>query len=1533
MQNELLNEEIKNAFIKYENSIYKLNEKYKGYLIDIKDYKNIKEKIEYGKDLQNMNLYNSDYKSFLNVKQIEYKTYSYLLNMILNGNEFIIINEELWKILSKKEENDPIEFMINNNKITVYLDDNRYLKFSQSKNGNIILEESLLEKDNLDFTNYNKIFPFYNQIENYYNFEKEFLKDLSEPNCKQKEYFLITKKWLDQWMEYSHYQEFRDLFSENPINKQNIKNKIINILEKEKYRYNNYLLDNNEIININSKSQLEYYLNANPLVLIDKLFLLSFQNNPIKSSKIVVYDNKIEFQLNDGTYILDSKNNIISLNSNCNKIDLNIQENDGKSIIKEDKEDKRINHYLYYAILLYNEYSKLNQKIKDDKEIHFLLINRDLMETIELVLNFNIINKLLNNYKQYYQFDFNFQNQNDDYNNGIINKVKQLLKEQNIEFKIFEEFQISNLFNNNYLLTLSKKPYQSKNGENLHRYINCQLINQEILTLIKIFNKNYKNDNSLCYHKEDHIIYLDDMNTLSIGLLDKNNIFIVKIILYSQNKYTLSKILSNILNHGYKEFELKLKNNDLPKDVAVYKIKDKKEVYSMSKILNTLILLFINYQNNYRERIKNKENQKLFLLNKSWLVKYSQEYNLITNLFTDTDFNEKDIDEIISELDNEKLKEIDKELSKKEKENVTSIPIIPRSKIIKLKNKQIKIINQNFILIVQEIYNRIKNNFEQLKEEIFYLYNKNIYVFLIEKENKYIILLGNMDDNNNEFIIKYILDFITYNSYLNEKSIISKIDNIDNYIKEKTIFNEDLEEIYISPILERGELIGYCYKYNQNIIDYSSFTNYYDLLFSSTKLLNSIDIYFNYQRISQKILRKEKNPPTEKYYIINKELFSNIKIDIEFKTIYEIMNNSCIQENDIYWKKKFLISAIKNLSNEDLEKYIKKRASQFIGNFEPTIIIVKYLNNSMFLYNSFEIIQKEVIEKIVDKKYILDNYYLECIFNDNKIIINYPENSNEKKFVTVIGKLKDYDKTFITEYILIFGNKDKQNNYINEIKGDLDIFLESFEFKNNILIIEENSVQEAIIIKYDPNNSEYSSNSSSNQINTNGIDDCNNTNNKEDHDNYANSKNSIDKDMTNKLNSKYKISPKIGLQNIGATCYMNSTLQCFCHIKKLIEYFKYDSSINEYVKKDKDNKSLTSSFKLLIENLWPTTINNKYYAPEDFKKKISVLNPLFEGIAANDAKDLVNFIIMKLHEELNKSNNKNETNNNLILDQTNQILMYNNYKADFKSKNNSIISDLFYATNCNLTKCNSCNNIIYNYQIYFFLIFPLEEVRKFRINKNNNFNNNMKNSCINFNYNMINNFNISNHFNNMVNSLNVNNNLCNNLNYNSNYNTTINNCNSSYNNNFSNDTVSLFDCFEYSQKLNLMSGENQMFCNFCRTNNDCYMQTILTDGPEILILLLNRGHGIEFKVKILFDEYLNLSQFFQNDTNYNYKLIGVITHIGESSMSGHFIAYCRDPIDEKSWIKYNDSIVSDVNDFQKEVIDFAMPYLLFYQKM
>ena len=63
-----------------------------------------------------------------------------------------------------------------------------------------------------------------------------------------------------------------------------------------------------------------------------------------------------------------------------------------------------------------------------------------------------------------------------------------------------------------------------------------------------------------------------------------------------------------------------------------------------------------------------------------------------------------------------------------------------------------------------------------------------------------------------------------------------------------------------------------------------------------------------------------------------------------------------------------------------------------------------------------------------------------------------------------------------------------------------------------------------------------------------------------------------------------------------------------------------------------------------------------------------------------------------------------------------------------------------------------------------------------------------------------------------------------------------------------------------------------MSCSYC---------TILYTIPEILIIILNRRKGIEFKVKLEFYEDLNLEYFLENkNSGCMYKLMGVVTYLG-----------------------------------------------------
>jgi ubiquitin C-terminal hydrolase len=247
----------------------------------------------------------------------------------------------------------------------------------------------------------------------------------------------------------------------------------------------------------------------------------------------------------------------------------------------------------------------------------------------------------------------------------------------------------------------------------------------------------------------------------------------------------------------------------------------------------------------------------------------------------------------------------------------------------------------------------------------------------------------------------------------------------------------------------------------------------------------------------------------------------------------------------------------------------------------------------------------------------------------------------------------------------------------------------------------------------------------------------------------------------------------------------------------------------------------------------------------------------------------------------------------------------------FYAENLSIISNIFYGVTHTKTKCSNCPYYKHNFEAYFFLIFPLEEVRKFKIqdlvNKNNQINQNMMNP-------------------NMMN-MNMGQNMMNMKMLQQEFQTNLNKIQLLQNN-----SVDITDCFDYNQKIENFVGENAMYCDVCKRQLPATFQTTLFNAPEVLILVLNRGAGIQFKVKMQFYQQINLCNYVENQASgCIYDLIGVVTHMGESGGSGHFVATCRSPRDN-NWYQFNDDLVFPVTDFNQQILNYAMPYILFYKK-
>ena len=263
-----------------------------------------------------------------------------------------------------------------------------------------------------------------------------------------------------------------------------------------------------------------------------------------------------------------------------------------------------------------------------------------------------------------------------------------------------------------------------------------------------------------------------------------------------------------------------------------------------------------------------------------------------------------------------------------------------------------------------------------------------------------------------------------------------------------------------------------------------------------------------------------------------------------------------------------------------------------------------------------------------------------------------------------------------------------------------------------------------------------------------------------------------------------------GILNVGVTCYMNSTLQCFIHVEELIKYLLKSENIIK-ISSNKNKYKLSNSFFEVIKNLW---LNNKikYYSPNDFKNLISEMCPLFKGNQASESKDLVLFLLEFMHNELNNAKNIAQP-QACIFNQYDYNITFNLFVNYFVNNHQSIISDLFYGTYNSKMKCLICNIVSHNIICYNCLIFPLEEVRKYKKRMQN--------------------------------------------------------------------MVDIIECFEYYQKEDYYTGENQIFCNNChKMANNLYTSQLLI-APKVLVIILNRGKGLQFGVKLAFGKYLDIKNF------------------------------------------------------------------------
>ena len=679
----------------------------------------------------------------------------------------------------------------------------------------------------------------------------------------------------------------------------------------------------------------------------------------------------------------------------------------------------------------------------------------------------------------------------------------------------------------------------------------------------------------------------------------------------------------------------------------------------------------------------------------------------------------------------------------------------------------------------------------------------------------------------------------------------TKIHNIINY-DDKNFICEEHSEFYNSYCKScQKNLCIECEKFHRN----HKIETYGNIVPDKNKLKQDLKEY--------KTIIEKFNDSIKATINKLKQLVDNMNILYE---IYEDMVNNYINS-----KSKRNYEIISNINEFRLnDNNFIKIMQQFIQMKDDYHQIPNLLN----------VYDKMVSAKFENKFESFDDIYKKYIEikSQNEFLKSQLNKDNEKNFQNfnnsnpIFNNSNNLQKNFINNVNFEFQGKNPINDNMtnmNQIMNNNMInnhnmnILNNFEMNNNMVNMQNNM------------NMNYNMNSNIN-MNNNMISNINST---------MNNNNNMNMNSSNNLKfgtiTQMKPLPhKIGIKNINNCSFMNISLYIFTNITKLSNkilnmYFQNNFNIQQH--------PLTFAFANLLFEIKTTT--QQYISPTTFITTLETLNPSFKNNPNANPKDLISFIIQRIHQELKptKIQQIDLGLNDFMqeeLESRNEALVLNKFLCELKNYDTSIISDTFHGIKRIFNKCLCCCTVKYAFKTFNIIDFNLKKVKGDK-------------QAVLGDY------------------------------YPKDY------------------IINLMDGFMSEFKQEKFTGKNMIYCNCCRQLTNQIEQKDIYHMPSILIIILNRGkNNQEFSEFFRIDELLNFANesFFYNqpERKKKYFLCGIISYIGKGLNNGYFICFWRNSMNQYFY-RYDDISVKEVSveealktKISNKNEESVIPYILLY---